>query len=307
METLFGICRHYFEKEEAFSTIKMPDGSTKETNAIYVSDLAEDANTFSMLLVRGDPARAFPSFVNPKKRTVTPITTDDPDEVPGASSHLVISKRATGVGHHKGRHRTAMERTRGITRSLARDFLTSLMGRYAEERPDEFVAEKVRRKKTEKPEHLQYRPTVAFHPQENGSLKRDLEEGRIGGFRLRRGTTEFQGEAHEAKVQSLDVQLTARIIPTSNIGQVKSLIDHLRQSLDNIDFEALNLELVDDHGQEINTRSIDVDKLDEGDMRYVKTIPLADLGEGLLDCYADFYPPILRACKSALTDAKNWE
>jgi hypothetical protein len=36
----------------------------------------------------------------------------------------------------------AMERTRGIGKALARDFLTGLMARYAEEFPEKFVAEK---------------------------------------------------------------------------------------------------------------------------------------------------------------------
>jgi hypothetical protein len=138
-------------------------------------------------------------------------------------------------------------------------------------------------------------------------LKKDLEEGRIGGFKLVRGSTEFQGEASEPKIQRLDVQLTARIAPTEDFSKVKKLIDHVRQTLDIINFEALNLELVDEGGQTVtNTRAIEIDQLDEADMRYCKTLSIGDLGDGVVDCYPKFYDPIMKFAKKALNSAKHW-
>tara|TARA_R110002020_G_scaffold3766_7_gene16564 strand:+ start:420 stop:1349 length:930 start_codon:yes stop_codon:yes gene_type:complete len=308
MKSLFEAVSYYFAKGEAFSYITEADGSYKETNAIYISDLEDGASTFSILMVRGDPGRSLPSFVNPKSRLVKAVHSDDPDDVPGASSHLVISKKVLVGGHHGGRHRAAMERARGVSRALAREFLTSLMARYATDFPDKFVAEKARRSKKEKAEEISYRPTVAFHPQENGSLKKDLEEGRIAGFKLRRGVAEFEGEANEAKIQSLDVQISARIIPTDEYGKVRALIDHVRQAFDQIDFEGLNLELIDDQGHALaTTKTVNVDQLDGGgDLRYVKTVPITGLEDPIDDCYAKFYPPILDAGKNAVANEKNW-
>ncbi len=311
LSTLIEVCKHYYDKDDALFPIKTsagkPASDQDSSNAIYISDLDDTNETFSLLLVRGDPERGLPSFVNPKTRTVKTITSDEPGDVPGASAHIVISKQLIASGNDQGRHRMAMERTRGISKALARDFLTALMARYAEEFPEKFIAEKKRRNAKEQAETIQYRPTVSFNPQQNASLKKDLEEGRIGGFKLVRGSTEFQGEASEPKIQRLDVQLTARIAPTEDFSKVKKLIDHVRQTLDIINFEALNLELVDEGGQTIaNTKAIEIDQLDQADMRYCKTVAITDLGDDVVECYAEFYQPIMKFAKKTLNTAKHW-
>jgi hypothetical protein len=83
--------------------------------------------------------------VNPSSRVVKQSKPDEPGFVPGASFHIVISKQDIASGTDQGRFRMAMETTRGIGRAMARDFLSSLMARYAEEHPDQFTAEKKRR------------------------------------------------------------------------------------------------------------------------------------------------------------------
>ena len=212
------VCTHYYKKGEAIAYIAgsgvHKGDQLDESNAIYISDLKDEENYLSMLLVRGDPGRAIPSFVNPKKRKVTTIKSDEPGDVPGASCHIVISKQEIVTGMDQGRFRMAMERTTGIGRALARDFLGSLLSRFADDFPERFVAEKKRRTKKEKPETIQYRPTIRFNPQQNASLKEELKSGRIGGFKLVRGKAEFQGEASEPKIQRMDVQLRATIAPT---------------------------------------------------------------------------------------------
>lgn len=202
-----------------------------------------------------------------------------------------------------------MEQSRGIGRTLAKDFLTLLMARYAEDKPDRFVAQKKRRKKDEKPESISYRPTVRFVPQLNGNLKKDLEEGRIGGFKLTRGSTNFRGEADEPAVQRLDVQLQARIAPTNDFSKVKRLVDHIRQTLKTVSFESLNVELVDGvghHIDNISTRNLNVADLDDTDMRYCKTVAIPDDGEQAAECYSAFHPPIKRFAIKCLQTGDHW-
>ncbi|RWG02556.1 hypothetical protein [Mesorhizobium sp.] len=312
LQTLIDACKFFRDKDEAISYIvasnAKADAPVDESNAIYISDLSDTADYFSLLLVRGDPGRGLPGFVNPQKRLVKPIKTEEPGDVPGASAHLIVSKQAIAAGGNQGRHRMALERTRGIGRSLAKSFMADLLGRYAKEFPEKFVAEKKRRSAKEKPETIQYRPTVSFNPQPNASLKKDLEEGRIGGFKLVRGTKEFQGEADEPKIEHLDVKLTARIQPTADFGKVRSLIDHVRQSFDGIDFEALNLELVDDAGLPLaNTPAIAIDNLEEADMRYCKTVPIDGLVGAVSECYDKFQDVIIKAGRAALHADKHWK
>lgn len=312
LQTLIDACKFFYQKDEAIAYIVGTNAKAgdvpNESNAIYISDLADEDGYFSLLLVRGDPGRGLPSFVNSKNRQVKTIKSDDPDDVPGCSAHLVISKQAIANGKDEGRHRMVIERVRGIGRALVKSFMSNLMERYAKDHPEKFVAEKKRRSAKEKPETIQFRPTVSFNPQPNASLKKDLEEGKIGGFKLVRGKTEFRGEAEDAKIQRLDLQLTARIVPTADFGKVRSLIDHVRQSLEKIDFEAMNLELVDEQGQPVgSTKSISIDKLEEADMRYCKTIPVNGLSGSIDDCYAAFYKPIIKSAKETLHAEKHWK
>ena len=174
------------------------------------SPSCECGTHLSLLLVRGDPGRAIPGFVNPATRIVLPSKPADPDSVPGASCHLLVSKQEIASGPDQGRYRMVIEKTVGIGRALARAFLSDLLARYAQDFSSRFVAEKKRRNKNERPSAISYRPTLILAPQLNGSLKKDLEEGRIGGFKLTRGSTKFTGEADEPIVQKLDVRLQAR-------------------------------------------------------------------------------------------------
>lgn len=310
---LFEACNRYFTDESAIAYVVgsalSANSMIDPTNAIYIADLEDTAQVLSLLLVRGDPKRAIPAFVNPRSRTIIQSRPDDPGYVPGASCHIVISKQEIAAGADQGRFRMVMEQTRGIGRTLAKDFLSLLLARFSEGHPDRFIAEKKRKRKNEKPETVSYRPTVRFHPQMNGNLKNDLEEGRIGGFKLTRGSTTFRGEADEPAVQRLDVQLQARITPTSDFSKVKRLVDHVRQTLNAISFESLNVELVDDSGQHmenVSTATIDIDNMDDADMRYCKTVSIPNHGEAA-ECYSAFHLPTKQFATKCLQNAEHWK
>lgn len=304
-------CKYYHDKQQAISHIvgaNLKSEAEDPTNAIYISDLRDDQTHFSLLLVRGDPGRRLPGFVNPALRTVRSVQADEAGFVPGASCHLVISKQEIAAGGDSGRYRAAIEKTRGIGRVLARDFLAQLLARFAEEHPERFTAEKKRRTKREKPEYIQYRPTLRFHPQPNASLKKDLEEGRIGGFKLTRGTTNFVSEADEPVVQRLDVQLHARIAPTDDISKVKRLITHVQENLKEIDFDALNLELVDDGGEKLSsTQAIPIDQFEDADMRYCKTIYVPDANASESECHSEFFEPLRKFAVNCLNNEAHWK
>jgi hypothetical protein len=309
---LIEACAHYFSKNEAIAfivgtNVKSSD-ALDETNAIYLSAIHDDKDALSLLLVRGDPGRAIPSYVNTKKRTVKTIKSDEPGDVPGASSHLVISKQEIAVGSDQGRHRMAIERTRGLSKTLARDFLGNLLARFAEDFPQKFIAEKKKRSKREKTETIQYRPTLSFNLQQNGSLQKDLQNGRIGGFKLVHGRPDFQGDATQPKIQRMDVQLHASITPTNDMGLISKLIASARSKLSGVDFEDIKLELVDEHGDPMaSTQAISIKNIEDADMRYCKTLSIPNIAVGVPECHADFYEPILSFCKKVVHEEKHWK
>ncbi|PCI04629.1 MAG: hypothetical protein COB78_10070 [Hyphomicrobiales bacterium] len=313
LTSLIDICKHYYNNQEAIAFITGSKVQSEETadelNAIYIANLSEDANYLAILFVRGDPDRSMPGFVNLKTRKVTTIHSDDPDAVRGASCHLVISKKAIVTGNDHGRHRAVLEQTAGISRTLVRDFVGKLLAKYAEENPEKFVATKKQKKKGLKAEEIVYRPTVRFHPQQNGSLKNDLEEGKIGGFKLIRGRTEFQGEADEPQIQKMDVQLHARIVPTGNLNGVRSLVDHIQQAMTEINFSDLKLELVDEAGEPISgTGTIDIKQFDDTDMRYCKKLLIKTIAEeDVPEVYETLFEPIIDFARKAISADKHWK
>lgn len=310
-DLLSEICWHYYEQNTAISHIvgtSLKSEPENPSNAIYISDIYSNDEYLSLLLVRGDPGRPVPGFVNPDLRSVKSADAEEPGYVPGCSSHLVISKKKILDAKNSGFYRAAIEKTRGISRILVRDFLTQLMARFSAEYPERFTAEKKRKNKKEKLEEIVYRPTVRFSAQPNGSLKKDLEEGRIGGFKLTRGTTQFNGEADEPNIQRINVQLQARISPTENISRVKKLVNHIQQDLEKISFEALNLELVDENGDPINnTQSIEIDKFGDSDLKYCKMISIPPKYASDNECNSKIYKNTIDYGLITLNKEENWK
>jgi hypothetical protein len=304
------VCSYYYSRKDAISYVVgggVKLESVDPRNAIYISDLEDTTTHLSLLFVRGDLGRAIPGFVNPATRVVVQSKPIGPDYVPGASCHVVVSKQEIASGPDQGRYRMVMEKTVGIGRALTRDFLSTLLTRYSQDFPAKFLAEKKRRSKNDRRDVISYRPTLLLAPQLNGSLKKDLEEGRIGGFKLTRGSTKFTGEADEPVVQKLDVKLQARIAPTNDFSRVRKLVDHIQQTLDMISFEALNLELVDDIGKPIETtRTIDIDVLEESNLRYCKMVSMPDSVEPDEEVYGSFNQPTKNFIVRCITDDVLW-
>lgn len=310
IDALLKACNYFYSRDEAISAIsggsKLADGTTNPSNAIYISDLKEDSEVISILFVRGNPNRRLPSFVNMKKREVKPIVPPDVGDVPAASCHVVISKSEIASGSDQGRYRMAIERTTGLSKALVRDFLTDLMGRYAEAFPGDFVAIKRRKKKGDKPEEIAFRPTCRFNPQQNGSLKSDLENGMIGGFKLVRGVPSFRGEASSAMLQRVNVKLEAKIAPTEDFAEVNRLVTLVREAVAGVNFEGMNLDLIDASGDTHSTQTLPVDQMFEDDMRYCKTIAIDGLTGTGSECYAVLQDPYVRAAKKAINSPANW-
>lgn len=308
IDILIKACTYFFNKGEAFAFVTQKGESEPDpSNAIYISDIKHADHAFMLLLVRGDPKRAVPSFVNPTQRKVTKITSKEPGDVPGASCHIVISTQEIVAGADQGRFRMAMERTTGIGRALARDFIGDLLTRYAKAHQEEFRAEKKRRSRRQPVEIVNYRPTVRFHPQQNASLKKDLESGRIGGFKLVNGTTTFEGEASAPKIKRLDVQLRASLAPTEDLKGVTTLISGIRNAINAVTFGDFKLELVDESGNSTGlTQAIAVDSMDDSDLRYCKRIPITGINGEIQECYENFHEEILVFANAAISTESYW-
>ncbi|MBP5856081.1 hypothetical protein KAJ83_03610 [Marivibrio halodurans] len=277
------------------------------SNAIYLADFRQDEKYVYILLVRGDPTVGRPTFANMKKKSVTPATSDDPDAVPAVSALLVIERGV--LVSDKGQHRSILERASGLGKVMVRDYLAVLLRRYAKEHPDKFEAQKKVSKKGEKPETIQYSPTVKLHPQQNASLKNDMEQGQIGGFRLMRGEAKYNGPADEAKIVGTNVQLKVKLAPTGNVQDVFKTLKNVKEAMsDAVNFDSYKLDLLDtDDGDNHSTQLLPLETIDNADMRYCRTVKASGFSSELEQCYARFHEEIVDKAKKFFDLGDYWK
>jgi hypothetical protein len=275
------------------------------SNAIYLSDFTSDERFVQLQLVRGNPTVGRPNFANVAKRKVTKATTADPDAVPAVSAVLVIDRSVQA--NEKGQHRMVLERAQGLGKSLVRDYLATLLHRYAVRHPDEFVAERKVKKKGKR-EVIAYHPTIRLHPQQNASLKHDLEEGKIGGFSLMRGEAKYSGPVDEAKVLKTNVRLQVKLAPTGSLDDVYKTIRNMRDAMSGqIDFEGYKLALEDGDGSSHPTQLMPMETIDTEDMRYCRTVTADGFDDELEQCYPVFHPEIVSRAKGLISNSRYWK
>jgi len=276
------------------------------SNAIYLSDFLVDQNHIQILLVRGDPTVGRPTFANMQKKSITPAASSDPDAVPAVSALLVIERSISIVD--KGLHKAILEKASGLGKSLVKDYLATLLRRYARNNPHLFSATKKVKKKGDRPETIEYTPTVRLHPQQNASLKNDLEQGRIGGFKLMRGEAKYNGPVDEAKIIGTDVQLRVKLAPTGSIEDVFKTLKNVRDAMSSlVDFDGYQLELVDPHDAGHNTQLLPMETIETADMRYCRTVKANGFSTELEQCYAKFQNEIVNKAKGYFTSHEYWK
>jgi len=277
------------------------------SNAIYLADFRVDPRHVHILLVRGDPTVGRPTFANVKKKSVTSAASDDPDAVPAVSGLLVIERGVSATD--KGQHRAVLERASGLGKSLVKEYLAVLLRRYSKSFPEKFEAEKKVRKKGEKREMIAYVPTVRLHPQQNASLKGDMEQGRIGGFRLMRGEAKYDGPADEAKIVGTNVQLQVKLTPTGNLNDVFKTLKNVREAMSSVvDFDSYNLQLLDaGDGADHSTQLLPMETLESTDMRYCRTVKATGFKSELEQCYPKFHDEIVSKAKAFFGQAAYWK
>lgn len=313
IEKLADACQYaYDNKTDVVSvvrnTVLLEDSAVNPSNAIYLSDLDITPSYIKLLLVRGDPTTGRKSYTNVKTRSVIPAETNDPDAVPGVSTHIIIEKAIVATGDAKGKHRMILEKATNLGRTLVRDYIGVILARYANEHQDQFVATKKAQKKSDKPETVSYRPTVRFFPQPNASLKHDLENGKIGGFTLLRGTAKYNGPADAAHVMKSNVKLHAVLAPTGELDDVVKTAKNMAQvMMPSVDFGSLKLDLVDDDGKLTSTQMLPMENIENSDMRYCRSITDDSFQELLDDCYASLHPEIVKRAIQKLDVKKYWE
>lgn len=195
-----------FDDKKAFAHIDS-DGNlvklgsaTPAKNCIYIADLKTSKNgtVVALLINRGDPDVAHPSFINPLRSTVTNVP-PGADEVQGWSSHILISLNKDS----QGRHRACVERMPNVSSTLILKYLDALID-HATETDPQYVYQKVLRngKKTYT-EDRRYKLRLGINKVPSENLEQDIKDGILTGVTLIRTKPQYAGPASEGLFQEL--------------------------------------------------------------------------------------------------------
>src|SRR5688572_2542251 len=141
-EQILQILKTAFDNKEAFAHVdaqgKVVPSDEAAENCIFIADINEstDGKTCTILINRGDPDVAHPSFINPKAQTVKHVPPGR-GEVQGWSAHMVIRSAPDGT---KG-HRAAFERMQNVSSTLVQRYIDALVDKATEGKA-EFTYEK---------------------------------------------------------------------------------------------------------------------------------------------------------------------
>jgi hypothetical protein len=311
LNALEDACKFFYDSESAVgwvlgTTISLDPNEANNSNAIFISDFRSTDKAIEILLIRGDPTIGTPNYVNVKKREVRPAVSNDPDAVPAVSAHLIIEKAEIAKGGDQGRYRAVLERSSGLGKTMVREFLALLLKSYAEKKPEQFQTSKKPHKKGEKGEIVSYQPTIRLHPQQNASLKNDLENGRIGGFQLMRGVAKFGGPAEQQQIVRTSVRLHATIIPTRDVSKVVTLAKSVVETMVGVEFDAMKLELLDSDESRHFTDLLPMETIESSDMRYCRTMRATEFSKDLEQCYAKFNKEIISNGQKFLLTSRLW-
>lgn len=189
-------------------------------NRVYIADLAEDDDTITFLVNRGDTNVANPAFINIKNAQVRVVTPED-TETQGWSAHLVIAKKKKRGGDA---WRACFERVPHANSYYVEELLRRILERHAA-KDSKYVFKKVVRRggKTAREDHA-YKPSFSVKKVESEQIKEDIKKGELSRITLIKTNAETAGLDASDIIKSSTYRLTItpkKIDPTTVLTWVE--------------------------------------------------------------------------------------
>lgn len=307
LDDILDLLEDAFAKKRAFAFVDA-DGKVAPTqktadNCIFIADFetSADGKTCRMLINRGDPEVAHPSFINPAALTVKNIPPGR-GEVQGWSAHMVINKHADGTG----KHRAAFERMQNVSSTLVQRYLDALLD-HATNGKREYTYEKVlKRGKKTIVEERPYKLRLGINKVPSENLLEDVKEGSLTGITLIRQATEYNGPGDPTVVNSVKERL---VIRTKKIDK-NTAVDYIRevtqwgkdQNYDEVQFSVTDLP-----GDTSANPRFAIEKAEAMDTVYSRTHRLTGFSKLLETCYQRIESHIADKMARELSNEALWK
>ncbi|GAB7553140.1 hypothetical protein NRB_26460 [Novosphingobium sp. 11B] len=271
-------------------------------NCIFVADIVDlpHLDAWAILVTRGDPDAAHPSFINPIKLTVKDVKPAD-DEVQGWSAHMLISKTA----HTQGRHRACFEKMPGVSSTLVNAFFERLIDNATADDPDLLYDRPLKRgKKIEVVERrCKYRLGINKVPAQ--TLKKDIEQGVLSQITLIREVETYGGPGDPSRFTTIKEEL---VIRTKKEGASKAydLAQQIAKWGKEQSYQEVQFRIDKLPGNTSSSPRFELEKADAMDTLYSRSKRLLGFTSTLATCYSKVFQEICTMMAKELTDKSNW-
>jgi hypothetical protein len=306
-EQIFEILKATYENKEAFAHVdakgKVAPSHEAAENCIFIADIqkSRDGKTCSLLINRGDPDVAHPSFINPKAQTVTHVPPGR-GEVQGWSAHMVIRTAADGM---KG-HRAAFERMQNVSSTLVQRYIDALVDKATEGKSEFTYKKPIKKGKKTEIEIRSYKLRLSINKVPSDDLVADVKKGRLSAIKLIRTKPEYSGPGDPTIVSSISEVLR---IGTKNVDE-NSALDYIKKIRDwgkENEYDEVQFSITELPGGSTAHPRFEIEKLDAMDTIYSRSHRITGFSGLLETCYQEIDAEIAGKMIAELSNESLWK
>lgn len=307
LSKILDILEEAFNNKKAFAFVDA-DGRVAPTqdaaeNCIFIADFATsaDGKTCHILINRGDPDIAHPSFINPTALTVKNVPPGQ-GEVQGWSAHMVINKQADATGNY----RAAFERMQNVSSTLVQRYLDALLDHATQGKTEYIYQKSLKKGKKVVVEDRPYKLRLGINKVPSENLINNVKEGSLNGVTFIRNETEYSGPGDPSVVNSVKHKL---VIRTKKLDKDKAVdyIKDVTQWGKEHNYDEVQFSVTDLPGDTSASPRFAIEKADAMDTVYSRTHRITGFSKLLETCYQKIEVEIADKMSAELSNETLWK
>lgn len=307
IEEILNLLTSAFNEKRAFAFVddegRVVPAQESAKNCIFIADLAvtHDGKEFRLLINRGDPDVAHPSFINPSAFTVKNVT-PGLDEVQGWSAHMVIHL----MPDRTGAYRAVFEKMQNVSSTLVQRYFDSILDSLTKDDARFHFQKYTKRSKKSVAETRPYKLRLGINKVPSEDLMKDVAAGTLSSITLIRHQPEYAGPGDPIIVKSIKEKLvigTKKIDESSIKGYMRDLIRWGKiNHYDEIQFGVTDLP-----GGASSSPRFTMEKADAMDTIYSRTRRITGFSKLLESCYQEIDVEIIEKMTQELYNENIWK
>lgn len=268
-------------------------------NVVYISDFhkSDDNAEYKILIKRGNPDIANPSFTHIEKNTTRSVSPEK-GETNGQSAHLIISLKP---GHKSVEgYRAVFEHVSGLSRSLILPYLNGLIDENT--KGDPRFSYQLKNKNTQI-----YRPAIGHLTNPSASLKKDLKNGYLSSIELiDRKVEGGAGPDDDANIKLVSKKVTYHLKPVNDEAMVEKLIHKVREHGKARGYDYLSVRIRNTNSEKYIASRFQIEEGEAMDKLYSRAETLTGFTSDLKSCYDALHGELCDQMTGTLNKSSNW-